>query len=97
MEGKDTLIYSVLQSIPIHILSVIVPSKFFLKELQKDFATFVLNNKETGNSKHRVAWVDIYLPKEEGGLGFRYFFDVSKAMFAKLWCKSKLKIPYGQI
>lgn len=38
-----------------------------------------------GKNKHWVAWNDICRPKEVEGLSFRSLFDVSKALFAKLW------------
>lgn len=56
-----------------------------LHDLQRVFAKFLWNFKEEGRSKHWVAWTEIFLPKEEGGLGFRSPFYVSKALFAKLW------------
>lgn len=42
-----------------------------------------------GKATHWIAWDDICLPKKEGGLGLRSFFDVAKALFAKLWWKFK--------
>lgn len=45
-----------------------------------------MNTKEKGKSKHWVAGDKICFPKEEGGVEFRDLFDISKAMFAKLWC-----------
>ncbi|XP_059288608.1 uncharacterized protein LOC132041955 [Lycium ferocissimum] len=46
-------------------------------------------NKEEGKSRHWVAWDNVCLPKEEGGLGFRSLYDVSNALFAKLWWRFK--------
>ncbi|XP_059288975.1 uncharacterized protein LOC132042454 [Lycium ferocissimum] len=85
--GKAVLITSVLQSIPIHILSAIRPPKFVIKELHKIFAKFFWNNKEEGRSRHWSSWLNMCLPKQEGGLGFRSIFDMSKALCAKLWWK----------
>ncbi|WMV30576.1 hypothetical protein MTR67_023961 [Solanum verrucosum] len=45
----------------------------------------------TGKSKHWAAWVDVCLPKKEGGLGFRSMFDISKAMYAKLWWRFRIQ------
>ncbi|KAK4731606.1 hypothetical protein R3W88_024594 [Solanum pinnatisectum] len=85
--GKATLMNSVLQSIHIHTLSAIVPLKCVINELHKIFPKFFWNNKEIGRSKHWANWQRICLPKAEGDLGFKSLFDVSKAMFAKLWWK----------
>ncbi|XP_059315804.1 uncharacterized protein LOC132066519 [Lycium ferocissimum] len=43
------------------------------------------SNKKEDKSKHWVSWKKICMPKAEGGLGFRSLFDISKALFAKLW------------
>ncbi|KAG5572371.1 hypothetical protein H5410_062137 [Solanum commersonii] len=73
-------ITSVLLSVPIHVLSVIVPPRCVLKELHRIFATFFWSNKVTRRSKHWATGEKIYLPKLEGGLGFRTMFDISKAI-----------------
>ncbi|KAH0700880.1 hypothetical protein KY284_015095 [Solanum tuberosum] len=49
------------------------------------FAKLLWNSKEEGRSKQWISWYDICRHKEEGGLSFRSLFDMSKAMFAKLW------------
>jgi len=83
--GKDVLIGSVLQSIPIHVLSAIVPPVCVLKEIHRIFAKFFWSNRVNGRSKHWAAWNNICLPKQEGGLGFRYMFEMSQSLYAKLW------------
>ncbi|XP_019256398.1 PREDICTED: uncharacterized protein LOC109234797 [Nicotiana attenuata] len=83
--GKATLISSVLQSIPTHILSVLDPPDNVIEHLHKIFTRFFWSNKEEGRSRHWTKWQNLCLPKEEGGIGFRSLFDVSKAVFAKLW------------
>lgn len=83
--GKEVLITSVLQSVPIYVLSTIVPPICVIRKLHKIFAKFFWSNKVTSKSKHWAAWEKVCLPKQEGGLGFRSMFDVSKAMYAKLW------------
>ncbi|XP_049406079.1 uncharacterized protein LOC125869665 [Solanum stenotomum] len=57
------------------------------KELHRILAKFFWSNKVEGKSKHWAAWDKVCLPKQEGGLGFRSIFEVSKAMHAKLWWK----------
>ncbi|KAM3283710.1 hypothetical protein P3S67_022508 [Capsicum chacoense] len=83
--GKEVLITSVLQSVPIHVISAIVPPKCVIKELHRIFANFFWSNKVTGRSKHWAAWVEVCFPKQEGGLGFKSLFEISQAMHAKLW------------
>ncbi|XP_075095079.1 uncharacterized protein LOC142173397 [Nicotiana tabacum] len=82
---KATLISSVLQSMPVHMLSVLDPPKNILEHLHKTFARFFWSTKEERRSRHWASWQKFCLPKEEGGLGFRSLHDVSRALFAKLW------------
>ncbi|XP_019241256.1 PREDICTED: uncharacterized protein LOC109221250 [Nicotiana attenuata] len=65
--GKATLISSVLQSMPTHILSVLDPPDNVLEHLHKTFARFFWSNKEEGRSRHWTKWQNLCLPKEEGG------------------------------
>ncbi|XP_070042576.1 uncharacterized protein [Nicotiana tomentosiformis] len=67
------------------LLSILDPPKNILVYLNKLFARFFWSNKEEGRSKDWSSWQKLCLPKEEGGLGFRSLFDVSRALFAKLW------------
>lgn len=82
---KKVLIKSVKQSIPIYILSAMIPPKTVLKELQRIFSSFFWQTKEIQWNKHRATYSKISFPKEERGLGFRSILDVSKEMHAKLW------------
>lgn len=50
--GKEVLISSVLQSVPIYVLSVITLPVCVLKKLHRIFARFFWSNKKTGRSKH---------------------------------------------
>ncbi|XP_075099054.1 uncharacterized protein LOC142175943 [Nicotiana tabacum] len=85
--GEITLITSVLQSMPTHILSVLDPPNNVLEHLHKTFARFFWSNKDEGRSRHWTKWQNLCIPKEEGGVGFRSLHDVSRALFAKLWGK----------
>ncbi|XP_060210793.1 uncharacterized protein LOC132637772 [Lycium barbarum] len=84
---KAVLITSVLQSIPIHVLSAIRPPKCVIKELYRIFARFFWNYKEEGRCRHWSYWFNMCLPKHEGGLGFRSIYGMSKALCAKLCWK----------
>ncbi|XP_060216516.1 uncharacterized protein LOC132643998 [Lycium barbarum] len=85
--GKAVLISSVLLSMPIHLLSAIRPPKGVIYDLHRVFARFYWNNSEEGRKRHWSSWMNLCLPKEEGGVGFRSLFDVSKALCDKLWWK----------
>lgn len=83
--GKEVLLVSVLQSIPIYVLSSITPPMCVIKEIHRIFAKFYWSNEENSRNKHWSKWINVCLPKIEEGLGFRSIFDVSKAMYAKIW------------
>ncbi|XP_075086412.1 uncharacterized protein LOC107828724 [Nicotiana tabacum] len=70
---------------PVHMLSVLDPPNSILGHLHKTFARFFWSTKEEGRSRHWASWQNLFLPKEEGALGFRSLNDVSRALFAKLW------------
>ncbi|XP_070046794.1 uncharacterized protein [Nicotiana tomentosiformis] len=78
--GKTTLITSALQSMPLHLLSVLDPPNNVIKHLHKLFARFVWSIIEEGRSRHWSSWHNLCLPKDEGELGFRSLVDVSKAL-----------------
>ncbi|XP_060196264.1 uncharacterized protein LOC132637519 [Lycium barbarum] len=54
--GKAVLINTVLQSIPIYMLSDVVPTKYTINELHKIFARFYWSTKEEGKSRHWSSW-----------------------------------------
>ncbi|XP_059283713.1 uncharacterized protein LOC132037237 [Lycium ferocissimum] len=83
--GKAVLISCVLQSIPVYLLSAMVPPKCVIKEPHKLFNRFFWQTKHEGTSKHWSAWENLCYPKNERGLGFRSLYDISKALFAKIW------------
>lgn len=82
---RAVLISHVLQSMPIHLLSVVNPPNCVIKKLAKLFARFFWSNYIDGRSRHCASWDTLCLLKEEGGVGFRFLHDVSKALFCKLW------------
>ncbi|XP_075091576.1 uncharacterized protein LOC142171774 [Nicotiana tabacum] len=83
--GEATLITSVLQSMPVHMLSMLDPTNNVIEHLHKMFERFFLSTNEEGRSRHWASWQKLCLPKEEVGLGFRYLHDVYRDLFAKLW------------
>lgn len=53
--------------------------------MHKLFARLFWSTKEEGRNRHWTKWQNLCHPREEGGIEFRSLFDVSKALFAKLW------------
>ncbi|XP_070031030.1 uncharacterized protein [Nicotiana tomentosiformis] len=66
--GKATLISSVLQSMSVHMLSVLDPPNNILEHLHKIFARFFWRTKKEGRSRYWASWQNLCLPTKEGGL-----------------------------
>ncbi|XP_016567089.1 uncharacterized protein LOC107865311 [Capsicum annuum] len=82
--GDKTSIYKMM-SIPVYTLSAMNPPKKVIKQMHQILAKFFWGSLKNVKIRHWVAWEDLCYPREEGGLGFRSLYDVSKALFAKLW------------
>ena len=88
--GKYILINHVLQSIPIYILSTMSPPKRLLNK----FTNSLLNSFGGIIQKWHVnIWIYV-LSKVRRGLGFKSFFDISNALFAKLWWRFRTQTSF---
>lgn len=83
--GKAVLIKSVLQALPLHLLSVLHPLKTVLHQIEKIIANFFWGKEDNRNKRHWKSWSDLCYPFLEGGAGFRSMEDISNAFAAKLW------------
>lgn len=81
----------VLQSIPIHYLSVMNPPLNVMTAIQKMVDQFFRSSHIGGKNRHWVRWNFLCLPEDEGGLSFRRIQDVSMALFCKLWWNFRTK------
>ncbi|XP_075108822.1 uncharacterized protein LOC142180675 [Nicotiana tabacum] len=79
--GRAVLITSVLQSMPIHLLSAVNPPNYVINKLHKMFAQFFWSSSVGGTSRHWASWTNLCMPYEEGGIGFRSLHDGAKALF----------------
>ncbi|XP_019231693.1 PREDICTED: uncharacterized protein LOC109212501 [Nicotiana attenuata] len=89
--GMAVLIKSVLQSMPIHLLSTVNPPANVINKLHKLFARFFWSNSVEGRARHWASWDTLCMPIEEEGVGFRSLHDMSKALFCKLWWNFRTK------
>ncbi|GJT29450.1 RNA-directed DNA polymerase, eukaryota, reverse transcriptase zinc-binding domain protein [Tanacetum coccineum] len=69
--GRGQLIASVLSSMQVYWGSVFQIPKTVVKEIESLFKGFLWCNGELTRGKARVAWKDVCLPKEQGGLGLK--------------------------
>ncbi|XP_019257820.1 PREDICTED: uncharacterized protein LOC109236045 [Nicotiana attenuata] len=71
--GRAVFITSVLQSMPIHLLSAVNPPANVINKLHKLFARFFWSNLIDGRARHWASWDTLCLPYDERGLGSLYF------------------------
>lgn len=81
--GKEVLIKSVVQAIPSYVMSILALPKTFCADLSATVARFwwARNGRNRG-----IHWKNINIlcsPKDVGGLGFKEFSKMSKALLAK--------------
>lgn len=70
MAGKIVLIKSVLNVVPIYLMSVLKSPKVTIVSLQDTLRDFLWNNNKDDKKKlPLVAWDKVCLPKELGGIG----------------------------
>ncbi|XP_021985901.1 uncharacterized protein LOC110882124 [Helianthus annuus] len=84
--GRLQLINSVLSSMHIYWASVFILPARVISELEKRMRRFLWNVGSSGRIRAKVAWSDVCLPKNEGGLGIRNVGDVNKALMTNhIW------------
>ncbi|KAL4018288.1 hypothetical protein IC575_021879 [Cucumis melo] len=69
--GRLQLVHSVLRSFQVYWASVFVLPAYVHNEVDKILRSYLWRGKEEGRGGIKVAWVDVCLPFEEGGLGIR--------------------------
>ncbi|XP_058215475.1 uncharacterized protein LOC131326638 [Rhododendron vialii] len=90
--GRAQLINSVLFSTQIYWSSIFILPQKVLKGVEKMVRSFFWSGTELKCVGAKVAWADICVPKEEGGLGFRVLKDWNRASMTKLLWALALKI-----
>ncbi|XP_050938813.1 uncharacterized protein LOC127148660 [Cucumis melo] len=69
--GRLQLVRFVLRSLQVYWASVFVLPAYVHHEVDKILRSYLWRGKEEGRGGIKVAWVDVCLPFEEGGLGIR--------------------------
>ncbi|KAL2224544.1 UNVERIFIED_CONTAM: hypothetical protein Sindi_3022100 [Sesamum indicum] len=83
--GRVQIIKSVLISLSLYWASAFIIPKKVINEIEKRLRAFLW--KGTTNSGYaKVAWKDIFRPKEEGGLGFKDISTLNRALMTKKQC-----------
>ena len=90
--GRATLIKSVALTIPIYTMAAIQLPKKLCEEMDSVIRRFWwAPRKESNHFYAPTAWNNLCTPMQEGGLGFRKFWNLNQAILAKLawWVLSK--------
>lgn len=83
--GRVTLIKSVLQSLPIHLLNATTPTSTTLKQIKCLIADFFWGWENEKRKYHWASWDNLSFPYDEGGIGVKRLEDVCLALQYKQW------------
>ncbi|GKD44979.1 RNA-directed DNA polymerase, eukaryota, reverse transcriptase zinc-binding domain protein, partial [Tanacetum coccineum] len=84
--GRAQLIASVLGSMQVYWGSVFLLPKAVVIDIEKLFKRFLWNSGESCKGKAKVAWKDVFKPKDQGGMGFKSLEVWNKTLLVKhLW------------
>ncbi|GKE99539.1 hypothetical protein Tco_0022890, partial [Tanacetum coccineum] len=89
---KAQIIRSVLASMHLYWALVFILPTSLMLELEQAMMGFLWCQCEMRKGKAKVAWEDVYLPKNEGGLGIRHLEAFNKALITSyIWSLLTLK------
>ncbi|KAG5585843.1 hypothetical protein H5410_046277 [Solanum commersonii] len=94
--GRAILVKHVLQSLPIHLLSVVTPHVTVLKQVQSIMADFFWGWMNERKKYHCVSWKTLSFTYDEGGIGMINLKDVCKAFqYKQWWCFRSKQTLWG--
>lgn len=89
--GRITLVRSILQSVPLHIMQTsLLPNKA-LQELDKISRDFLWNSSEEKRRLHLISWDALCSLKDKGGLGIHLASDLNKVSLMNLVWRLRTK------
>jgi hypothetical protein len=83
LRAKDTLIKSVAQALPTHVMGVFKMSAGFCDQYEKLIRDFWWGDDDNQRKVHWLAWENMIKPKCKGGIGFRDISLFNQALLAR--------------
>ncbi|KAL4332661.1 hypothetical protein GQ457_07G043390 [Hibiscus cannabinus] len=83
MGGREVLIKSVLQAIPVYAMQCFLFPATLCRSLEQIMARFWWRNSGSTSGIHWCTWSQLAQPKSAGGLGFRHLNQFNVALLAK--------------
>ncbi|KAL5703068.1 hypothetical protein ACHQM5_028204 [Ranunculus cassubicifolius] len=88
--GRLILIQSTLLGLPTYLLSLLVIPNSVAEEIERLIRNFLWGNTDLKKKFSLVAWEEVCLPKQWGGLGLRKILELNCALLCKwLWLFSR--------
>jgi hypothetical protein len=104
MGGKEVLIKSIAQAVPVYAMMVLKIPKNVCKGISDAISNFWWGDDDEHKRIHWKAWWKLCIPKSQGGMGFRNLHCFNIAMLAKqvwrllgepeLLCAKVLRVKY---
>uniref|UniRef100_A0A803PGT3 Reverse transcriptase domain-containing protein n=1 Tax=Cannabis sativa TaxID=3483 RepID=A0A803PGT3_CANSA len=81
--GREVLIKSIIQAIPVYIMSCFRMTKGLIREIHSLIARFWWGSTTTKHQIHWGSWEKLSIDKGAGGMGFRNLEEFNQALLAK--------------